>query len=174
MPNKALQRTRTSRAVELYRYTHFVYGDMKKAWADWLHNFHESLQAYGLSLSKEDFSKECDRFFGKDEPISSEENLTVFERCIKSLCSALELEICNEDIKAIADFIAGKWQEQIELDQDAIPALTKLKEVKILGLVSNFDHPPHVRKYLSHYGLDNFFSTVIISGDVGLKKPIRT
>ncbi|RKX27296.1 MAG: hypothetical protein DRP45_01405 [Candidatus Zixiibacteriota bacterium] len=151
--------------------TLFIYGDMKKAWADWLHYFHISLREHGLTLSKEDFSKECDRFFGKDEPALTEQNLTVFEKRIKSLCSSLQIKTSDSDISSIADLIAGKWQEEITLDQDAIPVLRELKEGKKLGLVSNFDHPRHVRKYLSQYGLDHLFETVIISGEVGVKKP---
>jgi putative hydrolase of the HAD superfamily len=37
--------------------------------------------------------------------------------------------------------------------------------------VSNFDHPPHVRDILADYKLESFFDTIIISGDVGVKKP---
>ncbi len=40
-----------------------------------------------------------------------------------------------------------------------------------LALVSNFDHPPHVRKVLQSTGLAPFFDVVVISGDVGVKKP---
>ncbi|MFC1533171.1 HAD family hydrolase [Thermodesulfobacteriota bacterium] len=151
--------------------TLFVYGDMEKAWADWLQHFHISLREHGLKLSKEDFSNECDRFFGKDEPTLDEKNLTVFEKRIKSLCSTLEIKICDKDIGNIADLIAGKWQEQIKLDKDAIAVLKELKEHKKLGLVSNFDHPRHVRKHLSKYSLEYLFETVIISGEVGVTKP---
>jgi HAD superfamily hydrolase (TIGR01509 family) len=151
--------------------TLFLYSNMKKAWADWLHCFHVSLKEYGLTLSKEDFSKACDRFFGKDEPASPEHNLTVFEKRIKSLCYSLEIKLSDGDIGVVADLIADKWQEQVKLDKDAIPVLRKLKESKILGLVSNFDHPRHIRKYLSHYELDDFFEAVAISGDVGVRKP---
>ncbi len=152
--------------------TLFVYGDMKKAWADWLHHFYISLRDLGLTISEEDFSKECDRYFWKVEPAHSEKNLTIFEKRIKSFCASLEIKLCDCDVTSIADMIAGKWQESIELDQDAVPVLKKLKEDgRILGLVSNFDHPPHVRRYLSEYGLDCLFETIIISGEVGVKKP---
>ena len=151
--------------------TLFVYGDMKNAWANWLSHFHISLKKHGLTLSEEDFSKVCNRFFGKDEPASIEQNLTVFEKRIKSLCSSLEIKVCNKDIGGIADFIAGKWQEEIKLDPDCIPVLNELKESKKLALVSNFDHPRHVRKYLSEYGIEKLFESIIISGEVGVKKP---
>jgi len=40
-----------------------------------------------------------------------------------------------------------------------------------LGLLSNFTHGPAVRKLLSQVGLDRFFEVVIISGEVGYRKP---
>lgn len=51
--------------------TLLVYGDMKKAWADWLHHFYVSLCNLGLTLSEEEFSKECERLFWKAEPALS-------------------------------------------------------------------------------------------------------
>lgn len=151
--------------------TLFVYGDMKKAWADWLHHFYISLSDLGLTLSEKGFSKECERLFWKAEPALSEKNLTIFEKRIKSFCASLEIDVCDCDVTSIADLIAGKWQESIELDQDAVPVLKELKESKILGLVSNFDHPRHVRRYLSKYGLNHLFEIIVISGEVGVKKP---
>jgi len=40
-----------------------------------------------------------------------------------------------------------------------------------LGLLSNFTHGPAARKILSHVGLDSFFAVVIISGELGYRKP---
>lgn len=151
--------------------TLLVYGNMKKAWADWLHHFHISLKAHGLMLSEQEFSRECNRFWDGSEPASASQNLTIFENRIKTLCTSLEIKLSDGDIGSIADLIASEWQKEIELDQDAVSVLQKLKESRKLALVSNFDHPRHVRKCLSSYGLDAFFEMVIISGDVGVKKP---
>ena len=152
--------------------TLLVYGDMKKAWADWLHQFYVSLCNFGLTLSEEEFSKECERLFWKAEPALADQDLTIFEKRIKSFCTSLEIAVCDESVASIADLIAGKWQESISLDPDAIPVLKKLRSSgMILGLVSNFDHPRHVRRYLSEYGLFNMFETIIISGEAGVKKP---
>ncbi len=152
--------------------TLLVYGDMKKAWADWLHQFYFSLNNLGLTLSEEEFAKECDRLFWKAEPALAGQNFTVFEKRIKTFCNSLEIEISDESVAHVADLIAGKWQESISLDPAAIPVLKKLRSAgMILGLVSNFDHPRHVRKHLSEYGLYNLFETIIISGEAGVKKP---
>ena len=39
------------------------------------------------------------------------------------------------------------------------------------GLVTNFDHPPHIRSLMQSSGLDALFNVVVISGEEGIKKP---
>jgi len=151
--------------------TLFVYGDMKKAWADWLNCFHSSMHDCGLKISKDEFSKECDRFFSREEPAFSDTGLSVLEKRIKRLSLDFSLSVSNDDVRSIANLIVGKWQEQISLDADAISTIQHLKKSRIVGLVSNFDHPPHVRKSLSKYDLDSLFDTIVISGEIGVKKP---
>jgi putative hydrolase of the HAD superfamily len=133
--------------------TLLVYGNMKQAWSDWLSTFYDLLKKRGLNISKEAFSKECDGFFTTSEPVDGGDHLTALECRIKSLC------------------IAEAWQIHISIDPETIPVLTALKQNKTIGLVSNFDHPPHVRDILADYKLESFFDTIIISGDVGVKKP---
>ena len=57
------------------------------------------------------------------------------------------------------------------LDPDTIPVLNTLKKSKVLALVSNFDHPPHIYSILSKFNLKHFFDSIIISSEVGVKKP---
>lgn len=153
--------------------TLFIYGDMKKAWADWFDHFYISMKDLGLSISRDEFSLACDRFFRKDEP-PEEKGLTVFERRIRSLSNRLEMSPAPKDLQSTANLIVGKWQEQVSLDPVALSTLRKLRKTKSLGLVSNFDHPPHVRCCLAKYGMDEFFDTIVISGEVGVKKPDPT
>ena len=40
-----------------------------------------------------------------------------------------------------------------------------------LALISNFDHPPHIHQLLGELALRPFFDAVVVSGDVGVKKP---
>jgi len=151
--------------------TLFIYGDMKKAWADWLHHFYMALKEHGLNLSKEEFSRECEAFFDRIEPTSTDQNMTVFEKRVKSLCSSHKINISDKDISSVADRIVEVWQREIVLDPTAVGVLQKLKKSKKLCLVSNFDHPRNVYKYLSLYGVDGLFDHITISGEVGIKKP---
>lgn len=152
--------------------TLLVYGNMKKAWSDWLSTFYHLLKKQGLKISEESFSQECDSFFSSSAPTGYKDHLTVLERRIQRLCQRLNHRLPKEELSHIADTIADAWQAQISVDPEAMAVLTALKQnKKIVGLVSNFDHPPHVRRILSHNGLGNIFDTTIISSEVGVKKP---
>lgn len=151
--------------------TLLVYGDMNVAWSDWLNEFHEQLRSRGLTRSLESFSEACDQFFGKDELMPRQPNLTVFEQRIQNLCTDLNLNLIPEDVKRIANKIADVWQKHIPLDTEALHVLQTLHRSKKLALVSNFDHPPHVHSVLSELGPTHFFDSIVISGEVGVKKP---
>ena len=151
--------------------TLLVYGNMKQAWSDWLSTFYDLLKKQGLNLSKDSFANECDGFFSRNEPAGSNDNLTALERRIKFLCARLDLHLGKKELRHIADTIARVWQNHITIDSETVPVLTALKRNKTIGLVSNFDHPPHVRDILAGYKLNSFFDTIIISGDVSVKKP---
>ena len=152
--------------------TLLIYGNMKKAWSDWLSAFYHLLKEQGLKISEESFSQECDGFFSSTAPTGNKDNLTVLERRIQRLCQRLNHQLPKEELCRIADTVADAWGTHISIDPEALPVLTALKQhKKIVGLVSNFDHPPHVRHILSHNGLGNIFDTTIISSEVGVKKP---
>ena len=151
--------------------TLLVYGNMDAAWSDWLSEFHERLRAHGLTRSIESFAKSCDQFFGKSEPTPRKHNMTVFEQRIQNLCTNLKLNLTSKDITEIANKIANAWQKHIPLDAEALHVLQTLHRFKKLALISNFDHPPHVHSVLSELGLTHFFDSVVISAEVGVKKP---
>jgi putative hydrolase of the HAD superfamily len=152
--------------------TLLVYGNMKKAWSDWLSTFYHLLKKQGLNTSEETFSQECDGFFSATAPAGNENHLTVLERRIQRLCLRLNHQLPKEELSHIADTIAEAWQTHISIDPEAMPVLRALKQnKKTVGLVSNFDHPPHVRRVLSRNGLESIFDTAIISSEVGVKKP---
>ena len=151
--------------------TLLVYGNMKQAWSDWLSAFYDLLKARGLNLPKDAFALECDGFFGKAAPVEDENDLTELERRIKTLAKRLNLELDDTQLRTIADTIASAWQTHISIDPATVPVLKNLKQNKKIGLVSNFDHPQHVRHVLAQYGINTFFDTIVISSEVGAKKP---
>jgi putative hydrolase of the HAD superfamily len=74
-------------------------------------------------------------------------------------------------VSKAADASVTAWQKSITIDPNALDVLGALRARKTLGLVSNFEHPPHIYLLLSRLGLARLFDTVVISGDVGMEKP---
>jgi putative hydrolase of the HAD superfamily len=152
--------------------TLLVYGDMKQAWNDWLAAFYHLLTAQGLNISKASFSQTCDGFFSAPPPAGKDDHLTELEGRIQRLCAAFDHQPDMASLRDIADRIAAAWQSHIFIDPEAMPVLTHLRRRnKTVGLVSNFDHPPHVRRILSENGWATVFDTIVISSEVGVKKP---
>jgi putative hydrolase of the HAD superfamily len=151
--------------------TLLVYGDMLVAWFDWLSALYEQMTAHGLSISKEAFAVQCDGFFEKPPPPERDDGLTVYERRIQLLAVGLGLELSDVTVSKAADASVTAWQKSITLDPNTLDVLGALRSRKTLGLISNFEHPPHIYLLLSRLGLARLFDTVIVSGDVGVEKP---
>ena len=151
--------------------TLIAYGDMTAAWADWLSALHSQLTRGGLTASRHDLAIACDGFFARPEPPTDNNGLTVYERRIRHLCRDLGLEPGPEVVHASAARSLHAWEQHVSLAPDAIPVLNALKPGRTLALISNFDHPPHVQLLLSELGLAPFFDAIVISGEVGFKKP---
>ncbi len=150
--------------------TLLVYGDMKRAWEDWLIAFHSRLVPFGLSLSLDSLSRECDGFLEK-APTGEREHLTPFENRIVCLCERIGLRLSIDAVASIADQVAGAWEEHVRVDSDASEVLIALRKEKSLALVSNFDHPRHLRKVIATHRLTPLFRSIVISGEFGVKKP---
>lgn len=151
--------------------TLLVYGDMRVAWSGWLDALHRQLTGYGLALAKNELAEQSDGFFSRPEPALTNDGLTVYERRLLVFCRELGFDISKTGIRQAAAMSVAVWHESISLDPQALSLLRDLQTTHRLGLVSNFDHPPAVHRLLNEYGLMSFFSTVIVSGDVGVKKP---
>ena len=147
------------------------YGNMSQAWTDWFLSVYNSFQKYGLSKTKVEFAKICDGFFERPEPPIEKDELTVFERRIKRLAREVNLDLYISDIKKTVESAIEAWHQYITLDPDAYPILKKLKTNKILGLITNFDHPPHIYSYLAETELTDLFDVIVVSGEIGYKKP---
>jgi HAD superfamily hydrolase (TIGR01549 family) len=63
------------------------------------------------------------------------------------------------------------WGEYLRLPEDTVPTLQLLRRRFPLVLVSNFDHPPFVRRLLQDLGLAPLFDEILISGELRIDKP---
>ena len=151
--------------------TLLIYGDMKAAWSAWLSSLHTCLQAEGLSMSREELAAACEGLFGLPEPPEDGRGHTVFERRLDRLADELGLGLSTEAIRSTATTCVRAWQAYVTPDPEAESVLRELSSRMPLALVSNFDHPPHARELLSGVGYERYFAMVVISAEVGFKKP---
>jgi 2-haloalkanoic acid dehalogenase type II len=152
--------------------TLLILGDMKQAWSDWIEVLYASLCPPETAVTRETFDHCCHQFFTKEEPIAEiEDGMTVFERRLDRLAANLGAKTESAMLKETANRAVNAWQAHVQVDPEASAVLSELAETRTLALISNFDHPPHVHQILRETGLDSFFKTIVVSGEVGIKKP---
>jgi HAD superfamily hydrolase (TIGR01549 family) len=144
---------------------------MQKAWESWIQALYEDFQKCGLQMPQKSFKLKCDGFLAKAEPLINNKKLTVYQKRIYSLGVELNMQLEIENIREMVSNTINAWQKYVPLDPDTIPILKVLKKNKSLALITNFDHPPYVYSLLSKLGLTNFFNSITISSEVGVKKP---
>ena len=151
--------------------TLLVYGDMTAAWADWLTALHDKLAPLGLGIDRAGMAERCRGLFSLPEPPDQGDGLTVYERRLRALCGELGLDVPRAALSDAADDSARAWQRYVPADTDAQPVLRALGVGRKLALVSNYDHPRVARQYLAESDLMPLLDCIVISGEVGVKKP---
>jgi len=150
--------------------TLFLYGDMKAAWKDWIDDMGLALSRLEIHLPAEKLQKECDGFFsGSLVPIKG---LSVYGTRLFHLAQRLGGQPHNAwCIEAVSSTMT-RWQSYIKMDPEAIPVLKELRKRNFrVGVLSNFDDANHVLKLLNETGISPLLDTVVVSDQVGLKKP---
>ncbi|MBI3988762.1 MAG: HAD family hydrolase [candidate division NC10 bacterium] len=67
----------------------------------------------------------------------------------------------------------GGLAKAMEFPPESVRVLEWAKNQYRIGMVSNFDHPPAAYKVIEEEGVKGFFEEIVISGDVGWRKPSR-
>lgn len=151
--------------------TLLCYGDMEAAGDSWFRAICRELTAYGRAFDEEALIRICREFTLQPEPPVQDDGLTVYERRIRDLCLALDVELSLAELQQISAASVAAWHAHTPLDPAAKSVLGELQGRYKLALISNFDHPPHVHRLLAELALRPFFDAVVVSGDVGVKKP---
>lgn len=150
--------------------TLFIYKNMEKAF----HSWHESLslgaKELGLSTDASFIAKECESFFSF--PIHYHSELTFYEERLLFLYKKIGTSPSLDWIRDFSNRSMDTWQNEIVLHPEAIPLLTDLRKANIkTAILSNFDHYPHVYRYLEETSLTSLIDVIVISSEVRLKKP---
>ena len=151
--------------------TLLCYGDMEAAGESWYHAIRRGLVASGRAFDEKTLIRLCEEFLLQPEPPAQDGGLTVYERRMSELVEELGLALAPEELRQISEASVAAWHVHTHLDPEAKSVLGELQGRYKLALISNFDHPPHVHRLLDELALRPFFDSVIVSGDVGIKKP---
>jgi putative hydrolase of the HAD superfamily len=74
-------------------------------------------------------------------------------------------------VAAAVDQYFSAFLEYCHLIPGTASMLETLKKEYLLGLLTNFTHGPAARNILDHLGITPFFSIILISGELGYRKP---
>ena len=132
----------------------------------WVHHMHEQLAGLGLKADVEQLLTAWEA----SDPRPSECGHTPFEEHIHRVALSLDLDLGWHEVDAIADATCLRSESFLEIDSDAITLLEALKE-KHKPLVTNYNHPPEIYRFLKLLGLQQMVEPVIISGEIGIWKP---
>ena len=90
------------------------------------------------------------------------------------------LETLKYEKPELTTIVRDLWEEYLTLwpihskpYKETMPLLNTLKARYKLGLVTNFVDGPTARKVFNNYQFEKLFNVIIISGEVGYRKPKR-
>lgn len=134
----------------------------------------KSLENNGLSVDKSSYIQAyrnaASKFVAEARKTGIETHNSIW---ISHVFSEIGLSIPPEDkrIGEAIDQYFSAFYEKVYLVPDTIETLTALREKYTLGLLSNFTHAPAAQEILKKTGLASCFDTILISGDLGYRKP---
>jgi len=157
----------------------FDFGDTLVSFKDFdyeasLTAFHKTLVENGIAVSYEKFKKTYfkvrDQLYRETDSSLKEVNFCVRASCV---LNELGFNLSPADHKIISSVEAFMCPliKSLKLEDHVPLVLQELKKKYRLGLVSNFAYPPAIKHTLRKFHLSEFFDTVIISGDIGWRKP---
>ena len=149
-----------------------VLGDMTAELNEWIPEFYIRLKRCGLEATKEEIWNYYHQRMQHENPPKPENGMTIFERRIQIAGSDFGLNMTRSEIEEIAEARLSVWDKYTSIDTAGITLLAALKKQgKVTALISNFDHPRHIHKIVQDTGMNEYFTTVIVSGDYRVKKP---
>jgi putative hydrolase of the HAD superfamily len=135
---------------------------------------HQTLVENGIATPYEKFKKTYfkvrDQLYNEGVTSFKEFN---FQIRVSRVLDELGFNLDPTDLKIISsvESFMLPFIESLELDEYVPLVLQELKKKYRLGLVSNFAYPPAIKQTLRKFGLSEFFDSVVISGDIGWRKP---
>lgn len=147
------------------------YGNMKEADIQTWKVIFEYISSKVKSITYEEFINRWNPIFTSFISLEEKSEESILLTKISKLLYSFNIECDSKTIARIGDMCLKTWQSYISFPDDMVMIFDLLKSRFKLGIVSNFDHPSHLRRLLSERRIANFFESVIISGEIGIMKP---
>jgi HAD superfamily hydrolase (TIGR01549 family) len=133
-----------------------------------------SLVAEGFNVSKERFLEEYKRAHQKYRKIRYEQFKEVTNAIwVAETLRRLGFEVTADDprVKAALNVFFQDFIDSLELRKGAKKLVRQAKKRCKVALISNFTHAPVIYKSLRKIGINEDFDVVVVSDEVGWRKP---
>lgn len=146
------------------------YGNMNRAFSLWHEAIAKATFELGAEKSIPEIKVFCRNFFSRS--ITSNPDYTDYEERLLLLFNDCGVSPSRRWLKEFAAYSMDGWQAEMVLHPEALELIVELKNREcLIGVITNFEHPPHIYKVLRDSRILPLLDTVIISGEVRLKKP---
>ncbi len=139
-----------------------------------LRRLHRTLLRDGVTLPYEDFKKAYfevrDRIYRETEDSLEEHSFCLrVSETLKQFGYSFDPDglLIISAVEAFMDLLI----DSVTMDDQVPVVLQRLHQKYKLALVSNFGYPPTIIQLLEKFDLVGFFDAIVISGDVGWRKP---
>ena len=137
-----------------------------------LGNICTQLEFHNIPISREEFTqtyRQVARGYRQERHYAFKEvnNALWLQTSLKQL--GHDLPITSLPIQEAVTAYFSPWE--LTVYDDVYPILDQLVIKYPLGLISNFTHSPFVHQALQRFNLHQYFKTIIISDDLGWRKP---
>lgn len=144
--------------------------DMNLKWSVWYYSVYPLYEKNGISVPHDIFAGICETFWDNIYA-DHDRSLTPFEKRLISQLEFYGIEMSVQQARDLAFEISDAWFGEHYLDSEALRLLSYIKKKRKTALVTNFDHPPFIKIMLDRYNIRSLFDSVVISGEVGIRKP---
>ncbi len=148
-----------------------VYGDMQKADEKVSRIIYDCLISKDTSIEYKDFINQWNQIFSLPLTLEEKTEETIFLTKISSIFKQYNIPYNTAEITETGEKCLNIWQSYISFPEDMHKTFEALKTKYTLALISNFDHPKHIRKLLQDTDIIRYFDAIAISGEIGISKP---
>jgi HAD superfamily hydrolase (TIGR01549 family) len=142
--------------------------------ADSEDSLYTALKVEGFTISKDTFLHAYNVAHQKYRKIRYEQFREVTNAIwvAEALCN-LGIKVDSDDsrVKAALNVFFQAFIDTLELRAGAMKLLDQTRAQCKVGLISNFTHAPVIHKSLRKIGICDYFNVVVVSDDVGWRKP---